>query len=245
MPRPFLSIGHRGASGYEPENTLRSIRHALELGADGVEIDVRLSADAHPVVIHDAKLHRTTGVAGLVSRLPLSFLRTLDAGEGETIPTLAEVLALVGERERFLNIELKSPGSAIATVREIGRSLAEGHRWSPDRLVVSSFDREELRLLRHELDSQPEVARVTSIGLLLSRPALKLSRMLQALRATWLHVPRQFAGARLIARGHELGAKVLVFTVNGLAEAVQLRKAGADGIFTDYPGQPIPTESLI
>ncbi len=240
MQRPFLSIGHRGASGYEPENTLRSIRHALELGADGVEIDVRLSADAYPVVIHDAKLHRTTGAPGLVSRHPLSFLRTLDAGEGEMIPTLAEVLALVGEQERFLNIELKSPGSAIATVREIGRSLAEGHRWSPDRLVVSSFDRDELRLLRHELDNQPEVGEVTSLGLLLSRPALHLSRIITGLRATWLHVPRQLAGARIIARGHDLGAKVLIFTVNGPAEAAQLRQAGADGIFTDYPGQPVP-----
>ena len=87
-PRPWI-IAHRGASEEEPENTLRALRRAIELGADMVELDVHLSRDGHPVVIHDFRVDATTDGAGEVSALTLAELRRLDAGRGERIPTLS------------------------------------------------------------------------------------------------------------------------------------------------------------
>src|SRR6187455_3135798 len=90
----FLCIGHRGACGHEPENTLRSVRRALELGAHGIEIDVHY-VHGELLVIHDAKLERTTNGRGYISRKSLADLRALDAGQGERIPTLREVFETV------------------------------------------------------------------------------------------------------------------------------------------------------
>ncbi|HWB60056.1 MAG TPA: glycerophosphodiester phosphodiesterase family protein, partial [Chthoniobacteraceae bacterium] len=88
--RNFLCIGHRGAKGLEPENTLRSIRRALDLGVDGVEIDAWF-VDGEVIVIHDDTLERTTNGHGLVQEQTFDYLRSLDAGKGEKIPTLREV----------------------------------------------------------------------------------------------------------------------------------------------------------
>ncbi len=110
--RPLV-FGHRGASHAAPQNTLAAFRRAVEMGADGVELDVHLSADGVPVVIHDEKVDGTTDGQGLVTAKPLAELKELDAGSkfdpkfaGERIPTLEEVLAEVGNRLR-VNIELK------------------------------------------------------------------------------------------------------------------------------------------
>ena len=113
--RPFLCIGHRGACGHEPENTLRSIRRALELGAHGVEIDVRL-VHGELLVMHDAKLDRTTNGRGYLARKSLEVLRALDAGQGERIPTLREVFETV-HRRAFINIELKGRQHCPACLR--------------------------------------------------------------------------------------------------------------------------------
>ena len=109
-----LIIGHRGGSAYAPENTLSAFNHALELGADGIELDVTLTRDNVPVVIHDDKVDRTTNGHGLVKDLPLDEIRQLDAGSwfnekyrGEKIPTLAEVLDQIAPLG-IVNIELKT-----------------------------------------------------------------------------------------------------------------------------------------
>ncbi len=104
VPNLFC-FGHRGARGHEPENTLRSVRQALELGANGIEVDVH-PADGRLVVIHDDTLNRTTNGAGLVAEKTFSYLRSLDAGQGERIPTLEEVFDVVNRRA-VINVELK------------------------------------------------------------------------------------------------------------------------------------------
>jgi len=105
----FIKIAHRGASAYEPENTLRSFERAIELKADMIELDVRYSLDRHLVVLHDAKVDRTTDGTGLVALKTLSELKELDAGKGEQIPTLEEVLEFGIGRTKFV-IELKENG---------------------------------------------------------------------------------------------------------------------------------------
>lgn len=226
--QPFLSIGHRGAAGLEPENTLRSIRRALELGANGIEIDVRLSSDGQLVVIHDSRLRRTTGAAGTVARRSFAEIRSLDAGLGERVPTLREVLDLVAGRA-WLNIELKAKGTALPVTAEIVHAVETGGNpgWSYDRIVVSSFDRRELALVK-----DPRVRK----GVLVARGPLNLAKIVARFQPVSLHLPARLATARRVAGAHVAGLLVYVFTVNEAEEIARLRQIGVDGVFTDFPG---------
>ncbi|MGH7791719.1 MAG: glycerophosphodiester phosphodiesterase, partial [Thermodesulfobacteriota bacterium] len=120
--RRFFKIAHRGASAYEPENTLRSFKRAMEMGAEMMELDVRFSRDGHLVIIHDKKVDRTTNGRGLVREMTLRELKNLDAGKGEKIPTLEEVFDLGKGTIRYV-LELKDRGveeEVINLVRDKG-----------------------------------------------------------------------------------------------------------------------------
>jgi len=108
--------GHRGAGGLHPENTLASIRHAVDLGVHSVECDVHRTRDGHPVVIHDETVNRTTNGKGKVAELDLETIRAMDAGEGQQVPTLCEVLDVVRGRTHLL-CELKAEGVVAPAVR--------------------------------------------------------------------------------------------------------------------------------
>ena len=123
--RPLI-IGHRGASGLEPENTLASFRRALELGADGVECDIHLSRDGQAMVIHDPTLQRTTNGNGAVAEMDLAQLRRLDAGHGERIPTLEELLELIRGRGQVF-CELKGKGSAAPAAKVVAEHGMTDH----------------------------------------------------------------------------------------------------------------------
>lgn len=112
-------IAHRGASYFEPENTLRSYKIAIEMGADSVEVDVRLSKDKELIIMHDADVSRTTNGKGLVKDLSLNELKELDAGKGERIPTLEEVIKLV-KNKIGLVVEIKEPGTENKIIETIG-----------------------------------------------------------------------------------------------------------------------------
>src|SRR5260221_725361 len=107
----MLVFGHRGAMGYEPENTLRSFEKAIELGVTMIELDVFVLQDGSVVAIHDPVLNRTTNGNGIVTNKSLQEIKMLDAGKGEKIPTLQEVLDVVARRVR-VNIELKGKNTA-------------------------------------------------------------------------------------------------------------------------------------
>jgi glycerophosphoryl diester phosphodiesterase len=130
-PRPWI-VAHRGASEEEPENTLGALRRAIELGADMVELDVHLSRDGHPVVIHDFRVDATTDGTGEVAALTLAELRRLDAGRGERIPTLDEFAEAAGGR-CGLYVELKGAGTAGPSAAVIRR-----HRLQ-EAAIVGSF----------------------------------------------------------------------------------------------------------
>jgi len=131
-------IAHRGASAYEPENTLRSFERAVAQGADWIELDVRLTADGHPVVLHSSDLAATTDGRGLVEETSLAALRLLDAGAGERVPTLDEVLEHFARR-CGLYVELKAPGAPYAL------ALALRRHSSVPALVTCSFDTDLVR----------------------------------------------------------------------------------------------------
>jgi glycerophosphoryl diester phosphodiesterase len=119
-----MIMGHRGAAALEPENTLRSVSRAIEIGADAVEIDVRLTRDGELAVIHDATVDRTTDGSGPVRAFSLGELKALDAGKGERVPTLQEVLDLVGNRVTIV-VELKEEGTEKKVVELLRKNRLE------------------------------------------------------------------------------------------------------------------------
>jgi glycerophosphoryl diester phosphodiesterase len=219
----FLCIGHRGACGHEPENTLRSIRRALELGAHGVEIDVRL-VDGELIVFHDAKLERTTNGRGPIARKRFADLRALDAGKGERIPTLREVFETVNRRG-FINIELKGRRTA-GPVETLIREFIERHGWSYEDFLVSSFQHGELRAI---MDRQ------IRIGLLLTRPSRLYSVSARRVRAWSVQPALRYVSARFVEDAHRRGYRVFVYTVNEPSSLERMRALGVDGVFTDFP----------
>src|SRR5918911_2208376 len=108
-------VGHRGAAGLAPENTIKAFKKGLEVGADTVECDIQLSKDEELVVIHDHTLNRTTNKKGRVKDYTLEELKQLDAGEGEQIPTLSEVVDLVLQNHKGLAVEIKGEDFTTAT----------------------------------------------------------------------------------------------------------------------------------
>jgi len=219
----LLCIGHRGAGGLEPENTLRSVRRALDLGADGIEIDVHCLKGAL-VVIHDSTLNRTTNGSGRLRRHTLAQVRSLDAGKGERIPLLSEVLDAV-DRRALVNIELKGVRTA-APVRAVLEEYITRRGWAPENFLISSFRRTELRQLR---DSG------LPIGILFARSGRRFRPLARALRAWSIHVPLAHVTPRLVSRVHADGRKLFVFTVNERAAMDRMRQMGVDAIFSDYP----------
>ena len=223
---PLLIIGHRGAAGLAPENTLAGFACAVAHGVDGVELDVRM-AGKEVVVIHDERVDRTTDGAGPVSEYSFDDLRQLDAGDGQRIPTLAEVLDAVPEHI-MVNIELKGPGTA-ATVADLVRHRSAGQaRTEMPALLVSSFDHDELRRF-HEIN--PRVACAPLAG----RFSERLESIAKAVDAWSVNLSERAATAVHVATVRRWGRFCLVYTVNDPAKARALGAMGANGVFTDYP----------
>jgi glycerophosphoryl diester phosphodiesterase len=227
---PFVCIGHRGAAGYEPENTLRSIRRALELGADGIEVDVYF-VDGQIVVFHDATLERTTNGSGSLVRKTFAQLRALDAGKGERIPTLREVFETV-DRRAFINIELKGARTAAPVAALIGEFFDRG--WRSEDFLVSSFHRAQLRRI-----ADPRIR----IGLLLARPTRLCWMNARRVRAWAVNPALRYATAPFIEKAHALGYRVFVYTVNAPEDIARMRHLGADGVFTDFPDRAASSSS--
>ena len=131
----MIIMGHRGAAALEPENTLLSIERAIDIGVDAVEIDVRLTKEGELVVIHDSSVDRTTSGSGLVRDYELKALKKLDAGKGERIPTLQEVIELVGQRATLV-VELKEAGTEEKVV-----SLIDKNSFKKNVYVISFWHR--------------------------------------------------------------------------------------------------------
>ena len=215
----FLIIGHRGAAGLEPENTLRSFARAIEIGVDAIELDV-YCVDGRLVVIHDDTLERTTNGHGEVMQTSFDALRRLDAGKGERIPTLDEVFAAV-PNGFTVNVELKGKGTAEPVARCI-----DVHTHVD--VLVSSFDHPELARFH-------EVAPRARAAPLFHRASARMFDVAAALDAWSINLSEKLATAERLADIVDRGYRSLVYTVNDPAVAERLRSDGATGIFTDYP----------
>jgi glycerophosphoryl diester phosphodiesterase len=163
-------FAHRGASRYAPENTMAAFQKALELGADGIELDVQLSKDHVPVVIHDENIKRTTNGKGFVSEYTVQQLHCFDAGswfsgqfKGERIPTLEEVLLWIQPTPLLLNIELKNTILPYHGMERLVYDLVEAYNMM-DRVIYSSFNHYSLRELQR-IHRKNEIAPLYSSGL--------------------------------------------------------------------------------
>ena len=218
-------IAHRGASGLAPENTLKAIRLALALGAQAIEIDVQW-ADGELWVFHDRRLERCTDGSGVLTAQSRAYLAGLDAGEGEPIPTLWQVMeAIAGKAE--LHIELKGAQTADEVARLTRRAEAE-LGFTPAHWVVSSFHHPELARFAA---LRPEIR----LGALTATIPLTLAAFAAELGAWSLNCDLDFVDAALVMDAHRRGLKVLVYTVDHTADLAALAAMGVDGIFTNRP----------
>ncbi|HRS87090.1 MAG TPA: glycerophosphodiester phosphodiesterase family protein [Syntrophales bacterium] len=223
--RSFWFFAHRGASGHEPENTLRSVRRALAMGAPWVEVDV-LAVDGEAVVIHDEYLERTTNGKGPVSAGPLSYLRSLDAGMGEPIPLLGEVLECVAGRAG-VNVEIKGPDAAAPTARVLGDYLEKG-RLGPEEVIVSSFHHDILRRFHLLLPA-------VKTGLLFGGQPRRLGTLSRQTGAFSVHMNHRLCHAGIVERVRREGLRLFVYTVNNEEDLKRVLALGVDGVFSDYP----------
>lgn len=226
LPRPLI-WGHRGASADAPENTLLAFRLAREQGADGIELDAQRCASGEVVVLHDESLGRTTRFAGLVTETPYAKIRTLDAGRGERVPLLAEVLE---EFPLRVNVELKCErADDRGLTAEVVRVVREAR--AAERVLLSSFN--PLCLARARLLA-PEVPRAL---LFESEQQWPLRSALAAplLAVAALHPEHVLATPERVRRWRARGYAVACWTVDDPALALRLATSGVTGLITNRP----------
>lgn len=218
----FLIIGHRGAAGLEPENTLASFQRAFQLAVDAVELDVHL-VESELVVIHDRTVDRTTNGRGEVGGFSLKNLQKLNAGDGQPIPLLNDVFKILPS-SIGINIELKGAGTGIALSEQLSTQGAP----AAENLLVSSFDHSELTIFHA---SKPEIP----CAPIFSKTQNNIIDIARNLNAWSVNLSDQIADTMLISELRDSGFRVLVHTINDVTRSRELASIGASGVFTDYP----------
>jgi len=220
-------FAHRGVSGHFPENTLQAFAAALESGCQGIELDVFLHC-GELVVIHDRQVERTTNGHGDLDDFSQQALQQLDAGNGQTIPTLWQVLELCANQLE-INIELKGHNTAEAAVTLLHRAQRElGLRL--DSVLLSSFHHPQLQQIK-SLDPS------LRIGVLIGHYPSDGVELAMRLNAVSLNCDRGFVDASLVQLAHQAGLALYVYTVNTKRELLALQDIGVDGVFCNYPAE--------
>lgn len=213
---------HRGASGYEPENTLRAFEKAIKMGAPMMELDVHLSKDGDLVVIHDFY----TKDRKKVSELTTQELKQYDVGKGEHVPLLSEVFDLVDQRA-IINVELKGPVTAQPVAALINQYLKE-RNWDPKKFLISSFDHFMVREFHKLAPTVPTAVIFEGNPIRRAQIATDAGAHNAVLQYTWIT-------PEFIKDAHARGVKVFTYTINCKQLAQKLIDMGIDGIITNYP----------
>ena len=235
LPHPAV-YGHRGASSYAPENTMSAFRLAKQQGADGIEFDVKLSADGQVVIIHDPTVNRTTNGKGLVKNLSLSEIKQLDAGSsfssqfaGEPIPTLAELFDEM-RHSLYMNVEMTNYTTQSDLLPEKVAELVRKYDMY-DSIVFSSFSKKTITRI-HALLPEIPVAMLANEGLpgAINRSSIGLKAAPDALHPHFSDVT-----PAMIEKQKQYHRKVNVWTVNQEADIRRMIVLGVDGIITNDP----------
>lgn len=217
----MLYIAHRGASAYEPENTLRAFRKALELGANAVELDVRLTKDRKIVVIHDSTLDRTTNASGKVSDFSLEEIRKLNAGKNERIPTLREALRFLRGKCTII-VEVKESGFEEELVREVK---------NVQNVIVSSFNPRIIRKIK-------KINKNIVTGFVFVNNVKKLPgfvKICKFTKADWIFPEYHAANRRFIEKMKSYNKNVAVWVVDSPRKIQKFKTMPVDGIISNKP----------
>ena len=241
-PAPVSTvIGHRGAAGHAPENTLASLETAAGLGVRWVEFDTKLTADGHVVVFHDDTLERTTGGSGTVAETTLADLRALDAGSwfdaayaGQRVPTLKEAMETLARLGIGAVVEIKpSPGRERETGLAVAGALAAGWPETLPAPLIASFEPTALGAAR---DTAPNIHRALNVF----KIPWGWRNRTKALGCRAVHCLEKNLTARQVGVLKDEGMVVRAFTVNDQTRAETLLRWGVDGVFSDYPERLLP-----
>jgi glycerophosphoryl diester phosphodiesterase len=222
----MLKIGHRGAKGYEPENTLIAFQKAIDLGCDAIELDVYLSLDGEIMVIHDEKIDRTTNGKGFVNQINVSELKTFLIDDKHEIPTLNEVFELANHNI-FINIELKSYETTEKVVELIEKYVQEKNRNYND-FIISSFDWNALQQVRFLNDD-------ILIGVLTSTDLDLAFTFAKFIKAKTINPYFHLLNEENVAKMQEKGFEIHTWTVNEIEDIEKMKSLGVDGIISDFP----------
>lgn len=226
MEHKILKIGHRGAKAYLAENTIESINKALELGVDGIEIDVHQCASGELVVFHDFTLDRMTNGSGELAECTLSELKQLYILNKYRIPTLEEVLDNIGN-DYLLNVELKGINTAKKAC-EIIMLYIQKFGWNYDNFIVSSFQHKELEEV-FKIDKQ------VRLGVLTKASLMEAVEFAETINAYSIHPNYALVTSKNLKLAKEKGYKVFVWTVNMKDTIKRMQAYGVDGIISDAP----------
>jgi glycerophosphoryl diester phosphodiesterase len=221
-----LVIGHRGAMGHETENTLASIQKALDLGVDMIEIDVFKISTGEVVVFHDKTVDRLTNGPGNIEEYNISDLSRLTLDGGHKIPMLQDVLKLI-DNKVALNIELKGDNTADKVNHTID-FYTKSRGWSPENFIISSFNWEELRVMRKLNDS-------VAIAILTEDNPLDALAIGKELNAVAINPYFENLDADVVMKIKDAGFKIYTWTVNEPEDIAEMKNLGVDGIITNFP----------
>ena len=223
----MLIFAHRGASAEAPENTLLAIDLALTQQADGIEIDVHQLGD-ELVVIHDRWVSRTTNGNRVLTDYTLEELQTLDAGQGQFVPTLWQVLQRV-QGQCFINIEVKDVNKVSLVNVCIGKAVSQLN-FKPEQFIVTSFN-------HHLLLAFKSIAPTIRIGALTASNPLKRAHFAQQLQAYSVNADMSFVDQAFVTDAHNRGLKMFVYTVDEPEDLLRLKSWGVDAVFSNGPAK--------
>jgi len=222
----ILKIGHRGAKSHVAENTLASFQQALDMGVDGIELDVHVCATGELVVIHDFTVDRTTNGSGEVHKMTLSELKKLSIDGLYSIPLLDEVMALVN-RKCLMNIEMKGRHTA-KPVSDFIDGYVKSRAWSYDDFVVSSFQREELLIMS-------DINKNIPLGILTQASVTQAWEWASEFSAKAIHPHFSLLTESNVKKAQQAGLKVYTWTINETEDIERIKSYNVDGIISDYP----------
>jgi len=223
----MMIIGHRGCAGLEPENTMIAFKRAIELGVTAVELDVRITRDAKVIVIHDPTLDRTTNMKGSVSSYSYGELEFADAGKGQKIPLLLDVLNLLKDGKVFVHIELKDmhvSERVLEIVKESG-------------MIQQSF---LISFWHKELVKAKKLSRIVRTGAIIVHNPVNVKNIFEETMVDFVSVAHDMTDRELVQEVHSLEKQITVWgKIDNNEKIDRLLDIRVDGIASDYPDRLI------
>jgi len=220
-----LIMAHRGASGYELENSLAAFKKAIDLGSHAIQLEVYVCKSGELVVTNNLALNVNTNGEGKVTDYTLDELKKFNLGNGEKIPTLREVLDIVNDRI-VVCIELKGNGTLVPLVEIIREYLSKG--WKSNNFLVTSYVHQSIKYFRSYLPSVPT-------GIIEISEILGLAKIAKAAEADYFLMHQSLVTKELVNDAHSRGIKVIIFTINESEKIQDFVDMNIDGIITNYP----------